>query len=33
MLPDLVLNEPHLERLSATEDYFQQQPEINAVGN
>jgi len=32
MPPDLVLNEPHLERLSATEDYFQQQPEMNAVG-
>ena len=32
MPPDLLLNEPHLERLSATEDYFQQQPEWNAVG-
>jgi hypothetical protein len=32
MPPGLVLNEPHLERLSATEDYFQQQPEMNAVG-
>ena len=30
--PDLVLNEPHLERLSVTENYFQQQPEMNAVG-
>ena len=29
---DRVLNEPHLERLSATEDYFQQLPEMNAVG-
>jgi hypothetical protein len=32
MPPDRILNEPHLERLSATEDYFQQQPEMNAVG-
>jgi hypothetical protein len=30
--PDLVLNEPHLEQLSVTENYFQQQPEMNAVG-
>lgn len=32
MPPELALNEPHLERLSATEDYFQQRPEMNAVG-
>jgi hypothetical protein len=32
-MPDgLLLNEPHLERLSANQDYFQQQPEMNAVG-
>ena len=32
MPADRVLHEPHLERLSATKDYFQQQPEMNAVG-
>jgi len=29
---DWVLNEPNLEVLSETKDYFQQQPELNAVG-
>jgi hypothetical protein len=32
MPPGHALNEPHLERLSASEDYFQQQPEMNGMG-
>jgi hypothetical protein len=32
MPPGLLLDEPQLEQLSVSEDYFQQQPEMNAVG-